>query len=461
MSNTPAEKLQSILTQTDHLAVTETGELSIDGCGADELVKEYGSPLFVICEKTFRRNISRIRDAFESLWPEPVNVMYAIKSNNSFALRAIANEEGAGGDCFGSGELECTLRGGCDPRKIALNGSYKSDEALYTAIEAGIAVHLDSAEEIDDVIRIARDLSKTVRVGIRLKVLPTGYFEDFESDHYPQEGRFIDAMARLKWGVRSDTAVAMINRINSIDELEFYGFHTHLGRVSRDPQAFAELYREYAQMIGDIYQRTNTAPFMVDLGGGWPRERDPESRMASLNPHQIEDYAKAVCVGIKEEFEAAGMPLPQLWLEPGRFVTGNSGVLLSRVGLVKKEGEQTWINVDASTYLMILVETLGAENHVMPATGMHRSFVQKADIVGPICIPSVFALDCPLPDIERGDVMAILDAGHYAESQASQFNSMPRPATVLVRNGEAEIIRVRETLEDVFASQRVPDRLVG
>ncbi|MGI9284852.1 MAG: diaminopimelate decarboxylase family protein [Pseudomonadales bacterium] len=459
MSNTPAETLSPLLTQTDRLSISEAGDLMIDGCTALELVAQYGSPLFAISEQTFRDNLRRFRRAFESHWPEPINVMFAIKSNNSFALRAIANEEGAGGDCFGIGELACTLRGGCDPSKIALNGSYKSDEALKVAIDAGIAVHLDSMEEIDDVVRVARELNKKVRVGLRLKVLPEAYFSELQSDHYPQPGRFIDAMARLKWGVKADLAVDIINRTKEIDELEFYGFHTHLGRVSNDPTAFAELYREYARMIGDIYQRTGVAPFMVDLGGGWPRERDPESRTQERNPHGIENYAKQVCQVIQEEFNAIDMPLPQLWLEPGRYITGNSGVLLSSVGLIKREENQTWVNIDASSYLMIMVETLGAKNHVTVASGMHRPYTQRADVVGPICIPSIFELDSQLPDIERGEVMAILDAGHYCESQASQFNSMPRPATVLINDGQAEIIRQRETLDDVLASQRVPARL--
>ena len=112
------KQLEAVTTQTDQLIVTDNGELMIDGCKVSDLVARHGSPLFVLSENTLRGNLRRVKAAFESNWPEPVNVMFAIKANTNFAVRAICNEEGIGGDCFGPGEVEATYIGGADPKRI-------------------------------------------------------------------------------------------------------------------------------------------------------------------------------------------------------------------------------------------------------------------------------------------------------------------------------------------------------
>ena len=150
--STPAESLQSVLTPSDQLAVTSDGDLTIEGAVAADLIARFGSPLFVFSEATLRANYRRARDAFAAVWPGPVNVMFAIKCNPNMAVRAVLHDEGAGGDCFGIPEIEATFAGGADPDKIALNGGNKTAEELERAIELGITINMDAAEEIDDVV---------------------------------------------------------------------------------------------------------------------------------------------------------------------------------------------------------------------------------------------------------------------------------------------------------------------
>ena len=136
--------LHRALVDSDRLSVSESGELTIEGHKATDLIERYGSPLFVLSDSTLRRNFWRIRSAFESEWTSDVNIMYALKCNPNFAVRAVMNEEGAGGDCFGLGELEATFAGGADPEKIALNGSNKSDSLIDRAIDLGVYINIDS-----------------------------------------------------------------------------------------------------------------------------------------------------------------------------------------------------------------------------------------------------------------------------------------------------------------------------
>jgi len=458
MTTTPATILKTQLTQTDHLSISDDGDLMIEGCVARDMVERFGSPLFVFSEATLRDNIRRVREAFQAVWPASVNVMYAIKANSNFALRAIAHQEGAGGDCFGLGELEATFAGSADPTLIALNGSNKETNLLRRAVELGVTINLDDEDEIGLLENVVSELDSHVRVNIRLKVVPDS-FKDLESDAYPYPGDFRERIRRSKWGVTVETAERMIHRLKEHERIDLAGYHTHWGRMSRDLDRWADYFREYANIIVKLKMDTGFTPRIIDLGGGWPRERDPESRCKDLNSYSIEEFAKAVSEALRKEFDKLGMPVPALWVEPGRYIAGNAGVLLTTVGTIKRDAEMTWINVDASGNLLTLVDKFGSVNHVTVVSGMNRPLTQKADVVGPICVPSDLASDCALPDIERGEVLVVLDAGTYAESESSQRNSMPRPATVLVHDGEIELIKRREVLEDLFATQIFPERL--
>ena len=181
MSATSQEVLEAALTPSDCLSVTASGALAIEGCEATALLARFGSPLFVLSDSTLRQNVRRIRGAFEAEWPGPLNVMYAIKCNPSFAVRAVVHEEGAGGDCFGMGELEATFAGGANPDTIALNGSSKSDETIARAVELGVAINMDDESEPPRIEAVAAAMERTVRVNIRMKVVPPEY-ADYGSD---------------------------------------------------------------------------------------------------------------------------------------------------------------------------------------------------------------------------------------------------------------------------------------
>lgn len=457
---TSAGVLDSVLTETDTLSVTPQGELRIDKVRVRALIERFGSPLFVLSDATLRANYRRILGAFSAEWQGPVNVMYAIKTNPSFAVRAVLHQEGAGGDCFGIGELEATFAGGANPATIALNGSNKSDALLARAIELGVTINMDAEDEIERIERLAAGAGRRVRVNIRLKIVPPDY-ADYESDLINFRGDFRAELARLKWGVTPETAARMISQARSCRHLELTGYHSHLGRLSQKVEHRAAYDAEIGSVAAHLYRATGFAPRVIDIGGGWPRQRDPESKRTELNGSSVEDYARASCRALREPLEAAGLPLPELWLEPGRYIAGNAGVLLTSIGSLKEDGGMVWVNVDASTNIMPLIGSgaEGTSNIVLAATRMRDPLALTADVVGPICIPSVLASKCRLPAVQAGDIIAILDAGMYAESDAHNLNWMPRPAAVMVSGKEIALVRAAETLESMFALQRLPSWL--
>ena len=457
---TSDEILRRSLVDSDCLSVSKIGELTLEGHKATDLTEQYGSPLFVLSDSTLRSNLRRIRSAFESEWPSSVNIMYALKCNPNFAVRAVMHEEGAGGDCFGIGELEATFAGGADPEKIALNGSNKTDSLIDRAIDLGVYINIDSEAEPARIQRIAESKQKNVKVNIRLKVIPPEY-ERYSSDLISFTGDFREELRRLKWGVNEDVAVQLVRQWAEYPNLKLMGFHTHLGRLSQKLEDRIAYDREFAQVVCRVHSRTGFSPIVIDIGGGWPRSRDPESGSHDLNPYQIEEYARGSCQAIREVFERNQLNIPCLWLEPGRYIAGNAGVLLTTVESIKTEGELTWVYVDASTNIMPLIGAAveGTCNQVISATRMYEGASETADVVGPLCIPSVLAADCRLPSVVAGDILAILDAGMYAESDSNQLNWIPRPATIMVKGEQSGLVREAETLETIFSSQRLPEWL--
>ncbi len=454
----PRQHLSNVLTPTDPFEVSDAGDLLIDGHTADSLLQEYGSPLFVVSERTLRANYRRIKTAFEETWPERVVVMYAIKANNNPAIRAIIHSEGGGGDCFGLGELHATFEGGADPDLVAMNGGNKTEEELRAAVARGINVNIDAEDEVEILDRICSETGSTVNVALRIKSAPEDLAET-PSDYLGVDRDARMVLRREKWGFTREPAVDLVREILKRPALRMRGFSIHTPRFTQDPAPFAHCNRDFAETLVHIRDQTGYEPELIDIGGGWPRERDPESRKHDLNPNPVERFVEAVVAAILESLRSNDIPIPELRMEPGRFIIGNAVTLLGRVGAVKRDCGMVWVNTDFSTNTLPRIDTSGSAYHLLPASGMDRRYAERVQVVGPTCIDSRFVDDWPVPTLERGEPFAVLDAGMYAESASTQFNSVPRPATVLVGESSVDQIKRRETFEDLYATMSVPERL--
>jgi diaminopimelate decarboxylase len=458
--STQRERLEQIRTASDVFTVSPTGEMQIDRCDVTDLLRRFGSPLYVIAEKTLRTNMQRIRRAFAALWPESVNVMYAIKANNNPAVRAILHSEGAGGDSFGLGELHATFLGGANPNLVAMNGSNKSELELAAAVQAGVFVNIDSEYEIEALNRVCTRLGRTARVNLRLKIIPDSYAA-VGSDYFGLPTNVKACLEDEKWGFSPEFAAPLVNRITSMPRLQLAGFSAHTGRFTRDPALFREYTHLLATSVVRLSEETGFVADVLNIGGGWPRQRDPESRKLELNPHPIEEYASEAISGLREGFGSHCARLPKLWLEPGRYLVGNAVLLLGTVGAIKRDCGRIWVHADFSTNNLMRIDTAGSAYHVFAANGMDRIDSQEVQIVGPTCIDSRITSALRVPDLQMGEPLVVLDTGMYAETTSTQFNGMPRPASVLVSDGQAEVVKERETIEDLFRLCRIPWRLRG
>lgn len=436
--------------------------LWIEGCDAVELAGRFGTPLYVVSENQLRRNAHRLVQAFSDHWPGPVNVLPSIKANNVLALRRILSSEGLGCDTFGRSELWAALACGVSPALISVNGTGKSAALVEEAVAAGCRITLDSPRELDLAIAAAQRLGRRAQVRVRIRP-DLSALEEVASDFSLDAESITEVMRRYKAGIPTNELLPLGERALQADEVDLVGVHAHFARNSRRLDVWAAL----MQAFGDAVGRLSSAwggwqPRQLDIGGGIPTGRDPTGRaiprLASERgpAPSVERYAELICASLSESLDRNGLSTSDktLEVEPGRACYADIGVHLSRVVNLKTETEPQLLRfVELDTSEVFLMDLHLEHNRWVHVVANRASDlpIGVADLVGASCGFDTITPDAVLPEVVPGDVVAFLDTGAYQEVCASNFNGLPRPATVLVRDSEAMVVRRAETLEDIFS----------
>jgi diaminopimelate decarboxylase len=460
---TPDERIDDCLSVRD-------GHLFVEGCDTLEIAERFGTPVYVMSENQLRRNARRIVEAFSSRWREgEVRVLGSIKANFTLAVRAVLTSEGLGCDTFGPGELEAALRTGVDPALISVNGTAKSEALIERAVGSGARITLDSVREIDLVRDIARHLGRRAIVRFRLR---PDYAELERPSEFVDDDVSIRSFASTyKPGIPTDDLLERGREALAAEELDVRGVMAHLGRHHHDPDGWRGMVRGFVATLAELSKAWDGwTPLEIDLGGGFPSPRDPTGRAlhrGSDRPDRvapIEDFAEVVTSTLRTELAHAGIDARGIALEvePGRALHADAGVMLTRVVNVKHEAGRTperWLETDTTE--MFLADLM-IEHDVFPirvANRMTAPHADPTDVMGISCGFDVLGWSVSLPHAESGDVLAFLDTGAYQDATSSNFNAMPRPATVLVCDDRADIVKRREHQDEVFARDDIPDRL--
>jgi diaminopimelate decarboxylase len=440
------------VTRIDDALSAHGGRLFVEGCDAHTLVERHGTPLHVVSEDQLRRNLRRITAAFAAAWSGPVRMLPAFKANPTLALWRILLEEGAGCDAFGPWELEAALRVGTPPALISFNGPAKDDAVLARAVALGVRVTADSLDELERLDAIAR--AAGARAPVRLRLRPHVPQLTMPSDLLEAPVSIADSVLAYKPGIPGDQVAAAGALIARADSLDARGVHMHFPRHVADPGALAVAVREFAALIEELSTAAGGwRPREIDVGGGFPMPRDPAgralARRAGAPPAPpIEEFAAVV------GHELAAFAGATLEAEPGRSLFGDAGLHLARVLSVKRQtapAPYTWIETDTSE--AFLPDGLLEHNAwtVVAAGRMDEPPTLHGDVVGRSCGFDVLTAGAELPAVEPGELVAFLDTGAYQDSASSNFNAMPRPATVLVTGDAHALVRRRETPADVFS----------
>lgn len=443
----------------DDVLSVRDGKLFIEDVNACDVAAAFGTPLYVFSEQQLRLNIARWAAAAAAAWPHgPTLVMPSLKANTSPVLRAILNEEGAGCDVFGPGELEIALSSGVPAGRISLNGATKSDALLERAIAAGVRVTLDSADEYERAQLVAKSLDQVARV--RFRIRPWLPHTDALSDFDPTGGAAYLAIQDYRAGMPTDEMFECLAATAGDDYVDLIGVHAHASRQTTDLAFWTAYARNVGETCAELARLSpGWRPQEIDLGGGFAVPRDPTGRPdpveGSLAPTPAE-YMSALVAGLSEGLAVGGLTSDGIGLqvEPGRAVYGNAGLHLTRVLHVKQQTQplpRTWIETDTSE--AFLPDTIIEHNDwtAVLANEPERAADTIAAVTGISCGFDVLLPARPQPRVEPGQILAILDTGAYQDSTANNFNAMLRPASVLVTGDDVCLIKRRETLDDITA----------
>ena len=421
-----------------HLTIKDQ-HLKIAGCDTVELAFKYGTPLYVTDEDRIRQNFQGYKKALTARYPH-IRVLYAAKANGNPAILKILAQEGAGADVFSSGELKIALQAGMKPEFLLFNGSSKTEEDHRLAVESGVRVSLDSIDELLQLDRIAGELGKVVEISFRVN----------PAMEVPTHPKIATGLATSKFGIPATEIEAAYAKALACAHVVPVGIHCHIGSQILSVEPFAKEAQVLMEVVADLHKMGVKFKF-VDLGGGlgvgYEHTADPAPG--------FEAYADAVMPEITATFSRLGIS-PEIWIEPGRSMVCDSTVLLTKVNSVKK-AHKTFVNVDAGFNTLIRPAMYDSYHEVVVADRAGDAPTATYTITGPICeTGDILAHDRSLPEVQAGDLIALLDAGAYGYAMASQYNGRGRCAEVLVKGEKASLMRRAETLEDLLAAVVTP-----
>ena len=428
-------------------SIDSNEKLNIGGCSIEDLVKKYDSPLYILDEITLRNSCRAYKKALEKYYPGESLPIYASKANSSIFMSNLIASEGFGLDAVSEGELLTALKGGVPNEKIVFHGNNKSDKEIAFAIKNKIKVIVDNDHDLRRLEEISDSLSYDLEIMIRF----TPGIE-CHTHEYIRTGSFDS-----KFGFGIESLVNLFEVIIKTKHLKLIGLHAHIGSQIFELDPHKDLGEI---MVNVILQAKEFGHDIKELnvGGGlgikYTQEDDPPS---------IDEWVKTVSLSIKQACKKNNLDLPVLMCEPGRSIVSTAGVTIYKIGAFKKiPGIRTYLSVDGgmsdnprpityqSNYSACLVNN-----------PLNRNSKNKYTVAGKHCESGdVLFKELELGNCKTGDLICVFGTGAYNNSMSSNYNRIPKPAALLVFNGEAEIIQKRECPNDLLKYDVLPNRFI-
>jgi len=400
--------------------------LSCDGIALADVAAKNGTPCYVYSAATILANYRAYEGALQGA---PHTICYAMKANGNLAILRLLAAAGAGFDIVSGGELYRVLKAGGDPAKVVFSGVGKTSDEIDAALAAGIfAFNCESEPELALVDALAHRRGIKARVALRVN-------PDVAADTH---AHIATGSLGHKFGVDIGQAEAVYERARQYENLLLEGVSCHIGSQLFDFDPMMKAADRVLELIGCLRAKGFDIRH-VDLGGGLGVAYKAEEPAPPIGEFTAALRAKV-----------AGKDL-HLFLEPGRSIVGNAGVLLSRVLYRKKSGNKEFVVVDAAMNDLIRPALYDAHHEILPLRAPSQDSLLRADVVGPVCESGDFlAQDREMPEVFPGDLLAVSTTGAYGFAQASNYNARPRPVEVLIENGSWRVIRRRETFDDLI-----------
>jgi len=411
----------------------EGGELVLDGCSLDALAREFGTPLYVYSRRSM---LEAARAYQQALAGRHHLVCYAMKANSTLAVLQTFASAGCGFDIVSAGELERVLAAGGDPAKVVFSGVGKTRRDMQRALEAGVlCFNVESEGELEVLSAVAVACGRTARVSLRVN-------PDVDAGTHPY---ISTGLKGNKFGVAHDRALATYRRAAELPGLQIVGIDCHIGSQITQVEPYLDALERLLDLVEEV-EAAGIPIHHIDVGGG----------LGITYTDEAPPRADLLVSALLARIDARGHAHRQVLLEPGRSLVGNAGVLVTEVLYLKPGEAKNFCIVDAAMNDLMRPALYEAFMRI-EACRPREGDTSRWDIVGPVCESGDWIGRDRALNVQPGDRLAVLSAGAYGMSMASNYNSRPRAAEVMVDDGRAVLIREREELSSLFAGERLLD----
>ena len=419
--------------------VNDQGHLEIGGVDTVSLAEQYGTPLYIYDVALIRERASMFRNTFRQLGVE-AQVAYASKAFSSVAMFQLAMEEGLSLDVVSAGELYTAIAAGFPVERIHLHGNNKSAEELKMALEVGVGcIVVDNFFEIRMLEALCKLANKTCSILLRV----TPGIEAHTHD-YILTGQEDSKFGFDLWNGQAEEALQTVLNSKYFDVL---GFHCHIGSQIFETTGFILAAKKIGEQIANWYQAYEYVPKVLNLGGGFGIRYTEDDE-----PIPVSRYVEEIIREVRADFEETGLPMPEIWIEPGRSLVGDAGTTIYEIGSSKDvPGTRKYWAVDGGMSDNIRPALYQANYEAVLANRVNDELAEEVAIAGKCCESGDMLIwDLPLPKVEHGDLLAVFCTGAYGYSMSNNYNRLRRPAVVFVENGESRLVVKRESLEDLI-----------
>ncbi len=426
--------------------------LVIGGSKASDLAKKFGTPLYVFDEVQIREMMQAFRSTLKQFYGGRGLVLYASKAFSCKAMYYIAKQEKIGIDVVSGGELFTASQARFPMKNVYMHGNNKTDAELSLAIEKRIgAVVIDCIEEANILNELAKNADMKQDVLIRVNPGIEAHTHAYVQTATPD--------SKFGFSAQSGAALQFTKDVLGYQNLNLKGYHCHIGSQIFEKQSFVLAAEKMMDFIAEVKKETGFEAQMLNLGGGygvWYTDEDPKH-----TPVDYVSYLKAQLYAVKKKARKLGLKRPYLLIEPGRSIVAEAGVTLYTVGTVKDIPDvRRYVAIDGGMGDNPRYALYQSKYTVICADKVTAPTTQTVAIAGKCCESGdMIAVDVPLPDVKRGDIIAVLTTGAYNYSMASNYNRNTIPAAVLVKDGQADVIIQRQDYKQLTQNDLVPQRI--
>ena len=424
------------------------GHLFFSGCDTVELAKKFGTPLYVLSEDIIREGCNEIKKVFLNKYSNTI-AAYASKAFLTMAMCKIIESEGLNLDVVSGGELYTAIKAGFPMGKVMFHGNNKSWEELTLAVKNNVGrIIVDNLYELEMLEKIARTEDKKVKILFRVSPGIQGLTHEY----------IVTGQKDSKFGIplEAEKIQAIVKKTINLKNIELMGFHFHLGSQLFENNIYIAAVEIITKLMQDLKEKLGYITKELNTGGGFGIHYTDEDKVKPLSY-----FTDAIMETVEEKCGRYKLDIPTVIIEPGRWIVGGAGITLYTVGAIKEiPGIRTYVSVDGGLPDNPRPALYHAKYDAVVANKFNEKPNKVVTIAGKCCeTGDILIWDLKTPNIESGDVLAVLGTGAYNFSMASNYNKLPRPAVVLLRDGKSEIIVKRQTYDDLLRGEMIPSHL--